>query len=366
MKNREQETGLQLATIAALPPEQRMAAAMAAVVPTTKMQALEVAYQLFGGCLADPTMSHAQRAVLTAAAATALRQALEGPVLEAAVMPLQNHPAGFDTDRNPNKGWNGEIYSKEIVLGCAVQAILTGLPLTGNVWNIIGGSFYVRKEGFEQLVASRCRYSILARVPIDAATKLYETGGYVSTPVTVLYQLFGDAEGSEPRKFTATYNLRLTRKNAVAPDYLEGKAKRKALRDLWGILSGQLLAEAGDEEEGRGFVAAARGGGVDGGGEVDAILSNKSAPPLVRVPEERLTALGDFAANEGGGFSWQEVSDACRKMHGVPPEELTGQTAAEAEAKLRKLIKSMPIDDEAFPERKAVRGLDAEQFDIPT
>lgn len=357
MKAREEGRtgGLQLAAIAALPPEKRMEAAIAAVVPMANMQALEVAYDLFGGCLADPKMGHAQRAVLTGAAVTALRQALEGPVLEAAIMPLQNHPSGFDTDKNPAKGWEGATYAKEVVLGCAVQAILTGLPLTGNVWNIIGGSFYVRKEGFEQLVASRCRYSVLAKVPIKMADELYDTGGYVPVPVTVLYQVHGETEDQAPRKFTATYNIRLTKRNKVAPDYLEGKAKRKALRDLWAILSGQLLAEVGDEAQDG--IAATGSPSASAAGDVGEILRNSKHEPSATEPPQPQDSLqeGDLEelkeAAEKAGFAWSEVERAATGVRGLgcAIAELRGDRAV-LKAEVVGLIRRMPLEEADGPQ----------------
>lgn len=226
-----------------------------ATVPSESLQDLKDAYDRFSGALNRQRSLHpVERAMLAAEATTALRVALSGPVLDHVIMPLMNTQDGFDTDRNPrkHKPWmNGDPpkpYDKEVVLDCAVSAILRGLPLVGNTWNIIADTMYPRKEGFEYLVGTVARYSVSCNVP-PISDELYRAGGYVRVTVTVKYVLHSEPD-TEPRIHSGVYSVRLNKKNAVGVEACEGKAKRKALRDLWLILSGVLLPDADDLEEG--------------------------------------------------------------------------------------------------------------------
>jgi hypothetical protein len=135
-----------------------------------------------------------------------------------------------------------------VVLECFIEALLNGLPATGNAWNIIGGRMYPRKEGFEGLLASVCRYTAKVSVP-EIGQALYEQGGYLKIPVEIQYKLHTDPEDAKEQRFHATYSVRLTRKNAVGVENVEGKARRKAYRDLWRVITGTLLADADDPDE---------------------------------------------------------------------------------------------------------------------
>ena len=63
---------------------------------------------------------------------------------------LMNTGIGFKTDR-PNDKCR-EVYSDEIIKNCVVQAIMHGLRIHGNEFNILGGNFYATKEGLDRIV----------------------------------------------------------------------------------------------------------------------------------------------------------------------------------------------------------------------
>lgn len=219
---------------------------LAKVVPPEHMESLARVHDQFFGALAAPDLSVPERTLLTAVATTQLREALK-PMVRPVLMPLMNTPIGFDTDKNPAKGWSGQSYDEATVLECTTQAWLHGLPPTGNAFNIIAGGMYPRKEGYEGLLSTVCRFSATATVPA-ISDNLYQQGGYLNVPVLVQYRLHSEPEDAPARKFHQTYSVRLNKRNAVGVESCEGKAKRKAYRDLWHALSGVLLADADDPD----------------------------------------------------------------------------------------------------------------------
>lgn len=59
------------------------------------------------------------------------------------LMYLQGKKLGFRTDKE---------YAPNVVVDCVVEALMRGLPLTGNCFNIIAGNLYVPREGFDHLL----------------------------------------------------------------------------------------------------------------------------------------------------------------------------------------------------------------------
>jgi hypothetical protein len=285
--------------------EQRQAF-LAKIVPVETMTALQTAHDQFFGALSGMELTVPERTVLASAALVQLKEALRGPILDQIIMPLMNSAIGFDTDRNPQKGWSGQPYDKETVLNCAAEAWLSGLPMVGNRWNIIANGMYPRKEGFEGLLAEVCRFTAVADVP-PITKQLYEEGGYLKVPVTVKYLLHTEPESAEPQKFVGIYSVRLNRKNAVAVEACEGKAKRKAFRDLWRVISGVLLPDADDPDAEGGSVhqvgshfGETSGAGASAAPSAESIKkgAGKAAPvgePANREPGE------DDDLGEGGG-----------------------------------------------------------------
>jgi len=224
------------------------------VVPPETMVALQEAHDHFFGALQSPDLTVPERTILSSTALVRLREALKGPILDAVIMPLMNTAIGFDTDKHPGKGgYDGPAYPKAVVLECACEAWLHGLPLIGNAWNIIASTMYPRKEGFEGLVAALAKYTIEVDVP-PLPKELWDNGGYLKCPVRIQYRLHDDPEKdpADPekefpnRRFHGVYSVRVNRRNVVAVEASEGKAKRKALRDLYRVITGVLLPEAED------------------------------------------------------------------------------------------------------------------------
>lgn len=141
------------------------------------------------------------------------------------LMMLQGKPLGFRTDMDAKGG-----YQPAVVVGCAVEAYLKGLPPVGNCWNIIAGRTYVTKEGFEFLLRKQgAKYSIVPGMPenekFEPSPLPGKTGAKtVEMPVTVY---FGES--------TKPHNLRFViRQNAgMTADAVIGKAKARALKWIY-------------------------------------------------------------------------------------------------------------------------------------
>lgn len=272
---------------------------LAQFIPADQVQALGSAYEQYFGVLSDPNMSAPERAMVTAVSLVKIKQALGGKILQNVIMPLMNSPIGFDTDKNPAKGYNGQLYPPAVVLDCAAEAFLRGLPLTGNAWNIIAGNCYARKEGFEILLGTVCKFTARAEVP-EIGQDLYNNGGYVTVPVSVQYKLLGAPEEEDNQRFHGMYSCRLNKRNAVAVENLEGKAKRKAYRDLWAHLTGSLLADADELGEASVHQVGAHFGD-QASADVVASGIGKDAPPDEDGGTEDGANQGETSSSQGSG-----------------------------------------------------------------
>lgn len=65
------------------------------------------------------------------------------------LMYLQGKKLGFRTDKDKDGG-----YDEVTVVNTSVEALMRGLPLTGNAFNIIGSNLYITKEGFDHLITN--------------------------------------------------------------------------------------------------------------------------------------------------------------------------------------------------------------------
>lgn len=202
-------------------------------VPVAAVSALESAHSAFFGALNAGDLTEAGRAVLAAVGLTQLRATLGNKDVLPIIKQLAGSRLGFRMDRSS--------YPDAVLIDVAAQAILRGLPLYGNCFNVIAEGFYSTKEGFEYLMAQHgVKYSVQCVVaPIDA--KLRAAGGHVGVKAAGQYR----APGAEKNgHYEATYNVRLNKNNKVAEENVEGKAKRKWLRDVWAMVSGLQLPDA--------------------------------------------------------------------------------------------------------------------------
>lgn len=140
------------------------------------------------------------------------------------ILALQGKKIGFKTDK---------IYGLQVVKDCVIEALLNGLQVTGNQFNIIANNMYVTKEGFGHLLKKikTLRYQI-------QHTILGEEKGYVKVSSKITW---GDPYNNEAQKQIQIFLVRAG--NYATPDSIIGKAERKARKWLYEYLTGKELAE---------------------------------------------------------------------------------------------------------------------------
>lgn len=194
-----------------------------------------------------------EAAIKRADAIEKLRDALTDAVVRR-FQPLMNTALGFRTDR-PNKK-NPEPYSIDEVRVCMIEALLIGLRLTDNEWNIISGRCYVTREGFSRLIREHEGLSDLqinVGVPAGDRTK----------GVTIRYECSWRIDG-KPQSIEATIPVRGDEWSTL--DQLLGKGDRKIKARIWAKITGSEVSPDGDVEDaggtptasGKDHVAAAR------------------------------------------------------------------------------------------------------------
>lgn len=146
---------------------------------------------------------------------------------------LQGTSLGFRTDRDKDGG-----YPAEVLTEVATEAILRGFSWTGNEFNIIAGRFYGTREGYTRKVG---QYPGLTDLVIIPAVPAMTTSG-ATVKMTATYRL-----NDVPKKFEQTFAIRVNAQMGV--DAVIGKARRKCLAAIYGILTGSIQTDLEDEDE---------------------------------------------------------------------------------------------------------------------
>lgn len=211
------------------------------IVPQSDMQQMIAIDQTSRACaqqLREAGDNEAVKAIITARAVTQLSTLLNDKVL-ADIMPLQNSILGFRTDKQDG-------YGRDVVRNCVTIALMRGLRITGNEWNIIAGNLYVTKEGYERLLAELPGFANLrlqASVP-----KMAGEGALVA--VIAEWTFHGKERWMrwEETK-TGDYRIAVRVNKGMGADAILGKARSKALRQIHKTLTGseyECIADADD------------------------------------------------------------------------------------------------------------------------
>lgn len=170
------------------------------------------------------------RALAAANAVSTLRDLLTKDVM-ANVMQLLNTTLGFITDRRDAP------YSVDVVRDCLIEAVLNGVSLTGNEFNIISGRCYITKNGMRHKLSNieGLSYTVTPGIP-----KLAEKGAVIVMSIDWTYQ------GQTNHKDLAIP----VRVNAgMGTDAIIGKATRKSYAWLYDAITGTSVNE-GDVSDG--------------------------------------------------------------------------------------------------------------------
>lgn len=166
-----------------------------------------------------------------------LRDVLTDEIMDMFFMPLMNAKIGFLTDRDgKRKDKNGkipELYKRDIVRDCIIDAASFGLLPTHNQFNIISSKMYPTKEGYTYLL-SRLEVKSVYSFGRDL-TK--DNDKYSEIQYTVNYEYKGDTK--------KLVGIAVVPKTAYSSyDQQKGKAERRAKKALFEYLTGIDLGEA--------------------------------------------------------------------------------------------------------------------------
>lgn len=176
-----------------------------------------------------------EAAIRRADAIVAIRDALTDDVMRR-FYPLMNTSLGFRTDR-PNKR-NPKPYEVHEVRVCMVEALLMGLRLTDNEWNIISDRCYVTREGFTRLLKEHHGLTDLKISPGIPS-------GDPSRGVVIPYSCVWRLDGVE-QTLTASIPVRGGEYSTI--DQLLGKGDRKIKARIWAKVTGSEVSADGEVE----------------------------------------------------------------------------------------------------------------------
>lgn len=151
--------------------------------------------------------------------------------------PLMNTSLGFRTDR-PNKR-NDTPYSVHEVRDCFIEALLLGLRLTDNEWNIISGRCYVTREGFSRLLRD---FDGLTDLRVDYGVPTGDRTKGVVVPCKASW-LIGNVEDR------IDANIPVKGDDYATLDQLLGKADRKFKARIYNRLTGSAFTAEGEIDD---------------------------------------------------------------------------------------------------------------------
>lgn len=212
-----------------------------ALVPESdlrQMQRLDRTSKAYARQLAECAGNEAMQALVTARAIREVQALLTDAVVND-VMPLQNSVLGFRTDKPDG-------YNRAAIKDCLTIAMMRGLRIVGNEFNIIGGNVYVTKEGYERLLLELEGFSNF-RIQL-AVPQTHGEGALIAGHAEWLY--FGRPDAMVWEKTEAgDYRIAVRVNKGQGVDAILGKAKSKALRQVYARITGSEWDSVGDATE---------------------------------------------------------------------------------------------------------------------
>lgn len=201
----------------------------------TEIQAVADRYNL----QAVAEFGNIQKAFAAAEGMRQLNDFMSDNVVQSHFMPLMNSQVGFKTDR-PNG------YDVGSVKNAVIAALMHGVNVVGNEFNIISGSMYITKNGFNRLVREYPDlYDLVLKPGIPQLVG--ETGALV--PYEASWSIRGerhqiqctlDKETGRDTRIPVKVN------RGMGSDAILGKAERKVLARIYAQLLGAGALPEGD------------------------------------------------------------------------------------------------------------------------
>jgi len=185
--------------------------------------------------------THIEKAFTTAKSVQRLVQMLDEEIMKEYIMPMMNSKLGFKTDKDPNKNRKcNNLYSIPVVRDCVVDALLSGVNIVGNEFNIISDQMYITREGFAGKLKREYPniwFDIISGIP----KMVGEKGAIVE--VEIQYREISEVEIKSLKRV-----IPVKMNSFMGTDGALGKAFRKAECALYNHLSGQVFS-VGDADE---------------------------------------------------------------------------------------------------------------------
>lgn len=180
-----------------------------------------------------------ERAIMIAEGIGLLRKAVQ-PLMPL-VIGLMNNPLGFDTDKKKS----GEMYPAEVVVDCVVEALLRGLRISGNEFNIIAGKCYTTKYGYDRLVKE-----LPGITDLDTAmSPPFVQGGHTCVKCRASWQLGGKKMALKGPNGEAFMIFAIRVNTGQGIDATLGKAERRMYKAIYGLCTGTQFTEPNMDEE---------------------------------------------------------------------------------------------------------------------
>lgn len=188
----------------------------------------------------EQAANHLEKTFIISDGIRKLKALLTDAVMDQFIMPLQNSPLGFLTDRK-------ELYPREVVRECAVATFLAGLRLVDNEVNIIAGRVMPVLNGWRRKTKELAGVTD-AEVMTGTA---FAEGGVAKVVVSarakkdgILVQLLNH-EGKPGR----TIHIPIKSPQYDTVDTWRGKAERRAWKALFERLNGGVSSVLDEEQE---------------------------------------------------------------------------------------------------------------------
>lgn len=236
-----------------------------------------------------------ENTISMAGAVVALKNALTPEIMKP-IKELAGTKLGFKTDRDDQGGY-GEGIMKDFVVECAMR----GVPLIGNCANIIGGNFYLTREGVTYLLNHEpgLKYEITPSIPFIKVEPHTENGrnvpGEANVPVIVKWSVGGGEQQKAEMMFVIAVN------RMMKTDAIQGKAYCRAAKWLLAKVTGMdSPVSEGDAVDGQDKLPAATAPKrieAPAKTESDKVLDAiRRKQPVVNEPPEQIPHIDDDIA----------------------------------------------------------------------
>lgn len=150
------------------------------------------------------------------------------------IMKMQGTKIGFKTDKDTTGG-----YTMDVVKRCLIEAVLTGVNVYGNQFNIIAGNCYITKEGYGHLLG---KIQGLDQDIIPELPRISQDKNSAAVKVKITWSISNGPKQEKEMEFPIKTN------QYMGADGVIGKATRKARKWLFEKLTG-IETSDGDTED---------------------------------------------------------------------------------------------------------------------